>query len=152
MVGTFHEILDSSSGKLGKNQINYGPEGPFFRRIQWGQIFLNWIEFWGAHFFPTPRVNATIAFAWLWPISCEGGHEAARGLAAASCWADLFEISRRRTWPFHIQNPERTITGWKTNRTAGDECDSAASRAEQNCLISQRILLLMMPLSFLSEL
>src|SRR6266851_4928716 len=33
--------------------------------------------------------------------------------------ADLFEISRRRTWPFHIQSPERTSTGTKTNRVAG---------------------------------
>src|SRR5207249_3911162 len=27
---------------------------------------------------------------------------------------DLFEISRRRTWPFYIQNPVRTTTGRKT--------------------------------------
>ena len=33
--------------------------------------------------------------------------------------SNLFEISRRRTWPFHIHNPERTSTGRKTNRTAG---------------------------------
>ncbi len=29
----------------------------------------------------------------------------------AVTWADLFEISRRTTWPFHIHNPVRTITG-----------------------------------------
>ena len=39
--------------------------------------------------------------------------------AHANHWADLFEISRRRTWPSHIQSPERTITGTKTNRVAG---------------------------------
>ena len=27
---------------------------------------------------------------------------------------DLFESSRRTTWPFHIHNPERIITGTKT--------------------------------------
>src|SRR5438046_3136027 len=36
--------------------------------------------------------------------------------AHANHWAELFEISRRRTWPFHIHNPERTSTGTKTNR------------------------------------
>src|SRR5580700_6943375 len=40
-------------------------------------------------------------------------------LLGRSYWADRFEISRRRTWPFHIHNPERTITGRKTNRVAG---------------------------------
>jgi len=33
--------------------------------------------------------------------------------------AHLFETSRRTTWPFHIHNPDRTITGTKTNRVAG---------------------------------
>src|ERR1700733_13534206 len=31
--------------------------------------------------------------------------------------ADLFETSRRRTWPFHIQSPERSSTGRKTYLT-----------------------------------
>src|SRR5258708_37989852 len=43
----------------------------------------------------------------------------ASGFTATSCLVDLFEISSRRTWPFHIQSPERTITGTKTNRVAG---------------------------------
>jgi hypothetical protein len=30
--------------------------------------------------------------------------------------ADLFERSRRTTWPFHIHNPERIIVGRKTYR------------------------------------
>ena len=51
--------------------------------------------------------------------SCEGGHEAARGYLQHIVGRDLFEISRRRTWPFHIQNPEMTSIGTKTNRTAG---------------------------------
>jgi len=38
-------------------------------------------------------------------------------ISSANHWADLFEISRRRTWPFHIHNPERSITGTTTNRT-----------------------------------
>src|SRR5438477_13023034 len=37
----------------------------------------------------------------------------ASSFAAASCLADLFEISRRRKWPFHIQSPERSSTGRK---------------------------------------
>src|ERR1700738_4717750 len=39
--------------------------------------------------------------------------------AHANHWTDLFEISRRRTWPFHIHNPVRTITGRKTYRVGG---------------------------------
>jgi hypothetical protein len=39
--------------------------------------------------------------------------------AAASGQAALFENSRRRTWPFHIHNPERTMTGRKTYRVWG---------------------------------
>src|SRR5260221_96918 len=38
------------------------------------------------------------------------------GYLVAPCWAELFEKSRRTTWPFHIHNPVRTITGRKTNR------------------------------------
>jgi hypothetical protein len=34
-------------------------------------------------------------------------------------FADFLEMSRRTPWPFHIHNPERTITGTKTNRVAG---------------------------------
>jgi uncharacterized membrane protein len=34
-------------------------------------------------------------------------------------YSGLFEISRRRTWPFHIQSPEKTIIGRKTYRVAG---------------------------------
>src|ERR1700688_3561056 len=41
------------------------------------------------------------------------------GFAAASCLANLLEIIRRRTWPFHIHNPERSIRGTTTNRTRG---------------------------------
>src|SRR5215471_7969104 len=41
----------------------------------------------------------------------------ASSFAAATCLADLFEMSRRRTWPFHIHNPERSITGTTTDRT-----------------------------------
>src|SRR5207244_4093830 len=43
----------------------------------------------------------------------------ASSFAAASCLAGLLEVSRRRRWPFHIHNPERTIMGTKTNRVAG---------------------------------
>src|SRR6185295_13858437 len=35
---------------------------------------------------------------------------------------DLFEKSRRTTWPFHIQSPVRTSMGRKTTRTAGAYC------------------------------
>lgn len=45
--------------------------------------------------------------------------DVSQGLAPASCWADLFEISRRTRWPFHIQNPVRTSTGMETKRTTG---------------------------------
>ena len=57
------------------------------------------------------------------PLSCDEPVTLAtsshRVPCEASCWTGLFEISRRRTWPFHIHNPERTITGTKTNRVAG---------------------------------
>jgi hypothetical protein len=33
--------------------------------------------------------------------------------------ADFFDKRRARRWPFHIQNPDKRITGRKKNRTAG---------------------------------
>jgi hypothetical protein len=32
------------------------------------------------------------------------------------CQVDFFENSRQRRWPFHINNPVRSIAGKKTNR------------------------------------
>jgi hypothetical protein len=41
------------------------------------------------------------------PVSCEQFYWVTG--CTASCWADLFEISRRRTWPFHIQIPKGAL-------------------------------------------
>src|SRR5260370_38759255 len=38
-----------------------------------------------------------------------------------------FEISRRRTWPFHIPNAETTVTGRKTNRVTGAQSGSLSN-------------------------
>jgi hypothetical protein len=40
-------------------------------------------------------------------------------LVLTYCYAaDLFEISCRTSWPFHIHNPEIIMKGTKTNRVA----------------------------------
>jgi hypothetical protein len=47
-------------------------------------------------------------------FGCRDVHTFRRDSACKSLWADLFEMSRRRTWPFHIQSPERSRAGRKT--------------------------------------
>ena len=54
-----------------------------------------------------------------WGIGFAGSAYAGRRFAAAACLAGLLQISRRRRWPFHINNPVRTMTGKKTNRVGG---------------------------------
>src|ERR1700719_1315438 len=78
-----------------------------------------------ANVLPRQSVRSAIS----WSIRCDGfigtlclqllSRFYASSFAAASCLADLFEISRRRTWPFHIQSPERSSTGRKTYLTLG---------------------------------
>jgi hypothetical protein len=34
-------------------------------------------------------------------------------------YAGFFETIRRTRWPFHIHNPESSMTGKKTNRVGG---------------------------------
>ena len=72
-----------------------------------------------ANVLPRQSVRSAIS----WSIRCDGfigslclqllSRFYASSFAAASCLADLFEISRRRKWPFHIQSPERSSTGRK---------------------------------------
>jgi hypothetical protein len=64
------------------------------------------------------RARATRLFGWAFDFS-RTRLSAHTHRPAASGQAALFEKSRRRTWPFHIHNPERTITGRKTYRVGG---------------------------------
>src|SRR5215469_13078192 len=60
-------------------------------------------------------------FRWihcLWPRFLSRFHAG----RSAPCQTDVFQISRRTTWPFHIQSPERTSMGTKINRVAGAYC------------------------------
>jgi hypothetical protein len=69
----------------------------------------------------------SVRFAISWSTCCDGfigslclhRRPAFMRVVSLQRSVDLFEISRRRTWPFHIQSPERSSTGRKTYLTLG---------------------------------